>query len=124
MSLLTIHNDVCDDYRRSPIENSGGDTVFAGQTVSFGGFMAEEYPVVSKKKWDAVSGGKMIVLYGCIDYQFPDQPGHHQSRFSFVAGRTVDQGTLNRVSFLPNDPTTVDIRLMSVPIGDNEKPAD
>jgi hypothetical protein len=123
-SAFTIHNYVCDEYRHNPIMQSSGNTIFADQTISHGGFTSEDYPKVRKYIWDALGGDKMIVVFGCIDYQFPAQPGHHQSRFSFAVGKLVDQGILERIAHLPDDPTTVDIRLLPVNIGDEKPPAD
>jgi hypothetical protein len=122
-SVRTIKNTVCDEYRESPVDKGNGATVFAGQTISRGGFTGDDYPRVEKKIWDSLTGDKLIIIYGCIDYQFPAKPGHHQSRFSFAVGQRRDQGILARIGDLPSDPTTVEIRLLPVNI-EGSTPAD
>lgn len=121
-STHTVKNDVCDDYRNNP--NRSGQTVFAGQTVTYGGFTIDDYPSFPQAEWDALKADRLIVLYGCIDYQFPDQPGHHQSRFSFAVGRRNDVGILTRIGSLPDDPATVEPHMLPVTIGDDGPPAD
>lgn len=120
-SAKAIRNEICDAYGSDDIK--AGDTVFPGQTITHGGFTSDDYPSVTKESWDAISTNRVFIVYGCVDYQFPEKPGHHQSRFAFVAGKATDQGILARVGFLPDDPTTVDIRLMRTTIGNDEIPA-
>jgi hypothetical protein len=115
-SSMTIKNDVCDAYRETTVKT--GDTIFAGQTITQGGFTSDHYPVISKMSWDAISGDKILVMFGCIDYQFPAEPGHHQSRFSFAIGVIRNQGVLERIGPLPADPTTTEIRMLPIPIDD------
>jgi len=122
MSTKRVQNEICDEYRKTPVAN-GGDTVFAGQVITHGGFTSDDYPTVLKKAWDLIGSDRMIVMYGCIDYQFADQPWHHQSRFSYAVGQRKDQGILERIGSLPDDPTTVDFRLLAVTIDDGV-PAD
>ena len=84
-SSMTIKNDICDAYRKSPIMKTGS-AIFAGQTITHGGLTSDDYPRVSKESWDAISGDKLLLMFGCIDYQFPAEAGHHQSRFSYAVG--------------------------------------
>jgi hypothetical protein len=102
-SSMTIKNNVCDAYREGPLTKTGA-TVFAGQTLTHGGFTGDDYPRVSKMAWDAISGDKLMVMFGCIDYQFPAEPGHHQSRFSFAVGVLKNQGILERIGSLRAGP--------------------
>ena len=120
-STLAIRNDVCNDYRNSA--DKIGTTVFPGQTVSHGGFTAGDYPSVPKSEWDAIAGPKMLIVFGCIDYQFPTKPGHHQSRFAFAVGKLADQGILKRLSPFHDDRTAVDIGMLPITIGDS-RPTD
>jgi hypothetical protein len=120
-STLALRNDVCDRFRRTNSRNAG-DTIFADQVITHGGFTSDDYPTVDKSTWDSLGGSKLIVVYGCIDYQFPAKPGHHQSRFSFVVGRSKDQGPLARIGPLSDDPAEDDIRLMPVTIGGKAAP--
>ena len=122
-STFLVHNDVCDALKSRPTTKENGHTVFAGQTVSDEGFTSDNFPAVTQDAWNAAGTGRFIMVYGCIDYQFPSEPGHHQSRFSLAVGKAVDQGLLKRIGVLPDDPTTVDIRLMDTPISEGA-PAD
>lgn len=121
-SSRSISNAVCDDYRRQLADSNIGDAIFPGQTITHGGFTHDDYPRVEKARWDSLNDDRLIIIFGCIDYQFPAEPGHHQSRFSFVVGEKKDEGILERIAPLPNDPTTVDIRLLPIEI-DNGVPA-
>jgi hypothetical protein len=122
-STKDIRNEVCDKYRNAALTEGNGITVFADQTVTRGGFTSDDYPTIRKDAWDNLGGDKVLLVFGCVDYQFPDQPGHHQSRFSFAVGKLVDDGILERIGWLPDDPTTVDIRLNPIAINDGQ-PAD
>jgi hypothetical protein len=116
-ATTSIKNGICDGYRDSPTTKTG-TTIFAGQTITQGGFTSDHYPLISKRAWDAISGEKILVMFGCIDYQFPAEPGHHQSRFSYAVGTLQNQGILERIGPLPNDPTSVEVRMLPVPIDD------
>ncbi len=120
-STMSVTNDVCDSFRNS--SDKGGMTMFANQTVTHGGFTSDDYPVVSKQLWNSIGSDRLIVMFGCIDYQFPAEPGHHQTRFAFAVGTKQTRGILERIGTLPDDPTTVDIHMLPVSINDGT-PAD
>ena len=121
-SFASIRNDMCDNYRTSP--SRSGTTIFPGETVIKGGFTSDEYPAFLKSEWDSLTGDKVVVVYGCVDYRFPEGKERHQSRFANAVGIKRKIGTLDRISSLPPDPTTADIGLLPIEIGDSEKQAD
>lgn len=114
----TIRNEICDQYRDSSIDEGNLITIFPDQQIVKGGIEGSDYPRIDKNIWDATTGDKAIVIFGCVDYKFIDDTAHHQSRFSYIAGVKQAQGILDRVGPLPYDPTAVDIGLLPIKIDD------
>ena len=118
VSPITIRNYVCDTYKEPGKDEGNGVTIFPDQEVVKGGFERADYPRIDKAAWDAMPGDKVIIVFGCVDYKSPGDQIHHQSRFSFGIGIRKQQGILDRIGPLPNDPTTVDIGLLPAQIND------